>query len=397
MSKLNPKLDKKKKIQIAIAGSILTVLLIIIFSLNTSSENQNIETATNTNISTQTEQKVIGNTVQNQISIKSALKTNNSMLEQQQKALNQELLSLTETYKNLAENVKTESNEIKPAAHYTPPLPRKTPTPIKSTSPLDRQASQSAVFFPGGAPRPVSTSTNSKYSKGSNSSSPNSTDSSDTNGDAKEDNTDNADSSDNSTNDSDISNLNNNSANSYNNGGGGYIPIPPPIPPALMTLQYSPSGDYDFVYNENSAGVNPLDEISQTLTLTITIINPTDSFTTIAFCNSQFAACLDSLELSSSSLTINTGNVAKIKPTITNSSYTSTSITIDSTSTTYMVPKLYFLLSNSGTTQVQASAPFPVTSDCTANNAGNIATCTVTNSSSATMNITVNGTIDSSS
>lgn len=390
------KLDKKKKIQLIIAGGILALLLIIIFSLNSTSKSQLPFTAPNKAIPEKEKSKTIQTTTPQKPVIQK--NSQQSTISQQQKVLDQELQSLMASFKNLEENVKSQPQPpVKKTVRSNTPAPRRTPTPAASLSPLDRQASQSAVFFPGGAPKPVNTSSSNRYNNSKNSSSSTGSSPSDQKNDASDDMNSDKDSST-SNNDSDLSSMNNGYDNSYSGGGGGgFIPIPAPTQ-AAMTLQYSPSADYDFSYTEDVAGPNPLDEISTDLTLTITVNNPTYSFTTISFCNSQFASCLNELELSSSSLTITTSNVGQVKPSVTNNSYISTSITIDDTSTNYMVPRLYFLLSTSdNATQIQASASFPVRTDCTSNDAGNIATCTVTNSSTTTMNITVSGTNESSS
>ncbi|MFT6836342.1 MAG: hypothetical protein ACJA0H_002391, partial [Francisellaceae bacterium] len=180
-----------------------------------------------------------------------------------------------------------------------------------------------------------------------------------------------------------------------NNNGGNFPFIPSPVI-TNMTLQYTPSNTYAFTYYPSSSTIdNPLDQISSSLTLTLSILNPTLSFTTIKFCNSQYSNCLTSISLSSAAFTITTTNVDNVKPSIIDTSYISTSITIDGTVTSYKVPYLYFLLGTSDTSiYTQASTPFP-TNSCVGGTDKTTAVCTITNSSSATVNILVTGTTTS--
>lgn len=233
----------------------------------------------------------------------------------------------------------------------------------KVSSPMDREAMNSPIFLPGGAPMPEGY--NDRYTDQQKQQQPNTQDNKDKSADdaakAKNQSNDSASTS--------SSNYNNPYSN-YNNYSGGYYPSNSTTNPLL---QFSPQQDkYTYTIantNNNADGVSPFNEASSSNSIKISFNLST--YNRISFCtSSSFDDCSQTFSLP---VTITD------KSTITNISYTPQAVSGQSSGSKYYIANLYVQLTNTNNANSKRTSTISFPINCTAQSDANAnLSCTIT-------------------
>lgn len=233
----------------------------------------------------------------------------------------------------------------------------------QTTSPMDREAMNSPIFLPGGAPMPEGY--NDRYS---NQQQPAQA-ATDNNKDKSSDDDAQTKSQNNDSTSSSSSNYNNPYSNNYNNySGGSYFPSTSTKFQATFSSVNS-SYSYD-IAKEGNAFINPFANISGSNAVSLKITGnssgSSSTYTSIKFCNSNFTTCNSALSMSS-----NTTNITSDQLVSGSSSYSLTSLTFNGTAANYQVARLYAQITNSSSTTTNISFSFPV-ANCAVADSGDL-------------------------
>ncbi|WP_440616610.1 hypothetical protein [Cysteiniphilum sp. 6C5] len=249
---------------------------------------------------------------------------------------------------------------------HAPTTPQKV---NKANSPMDREAMNSPIFLPGGAPIPEGY--NDRYKDQQKQQQPSTQDNKDKSADdaakAKNQNNDSA-----STSSSDY----NNPYSNYNNSSGGYYPSNSTTNPLL---QFSPQQDkytYTIANTSNTDGISPFNEASSSNSIKISFNLST--YNRISFCtSSSFSDCSQTFSLP---VTITD------KSTITNISYTPQAVSGQPSGSKYYIANLYVQLTNTNNANSKRTSTISFPINCTVQSDANAnLSCTVT----STMSVSV--------
>ncbi|WP_395946844.1 hypothetical protein [Caedibacter taeniospiralis] len=231
-----------------------------------------------------------------------------------------------------------------------------TDKPAQPLSPImDREAMNSPIFLPGGAPAP----------EGYNSQSPKQQTDAPTPSDKPTEGTD-AESKDGQTASVSSSSSNPNSPYSNNYGGSPYYPKNSSTKFQATFSAVNSSYGYG-IAKEGNLFINPLTNASSTRAISLKITGnasgSSSTYNSIKFCNANFSVCNSALSMSN-----NTTNITSDQLVGDNSSYTLTSLTISSNTANYQVARLYAQIVNTSNTTTNISFSFPVSSCSSATN-----------------------------
>ncbi|WP_100551125.1 hypothetical protein [Caedibacter taeniospiralis] len=229
-----------------------------------------------------------------------------------------------------------------------------TDKPAQPLSPMDREAMNSPIFLPGGAPAP----------EGYKSQSPKQQTDALTPSDKSTEGTD-AESKDGQT--ANVSSNSSNANSPYNNYGGS--PYYPKNSSTKFQATFSAvNSSYSYgIAKEGNLFINPLTNASSTHAISLKITGnasgSSSTYNSIKFCNANFSACNSALSMSS-----NTTNLTSDQLVGGSSSYALTSLTIGSNTANYQVARLYAQIVNTSNTTTNISFSFPVSSCSSATN-----------------------------
>ncbi|WP_162896628.1 hypothetical protein [Cysteiniphilum halobium] len=233
----------------------------------------------------------------------------------------------------------------------------------KMPSPLDREAMNSPIFLPGGAPIPEG------YNGGGANQQKQQQASTQNN---KNKSADDATQTKNQNNDStsgSLSNYNNPYSNNYNNySGGSYFPN---TSTKFQATFSSVNSSYSYgIAKENNTFVDPFANISDSDKISLKITGNSSgsnsTYNSIKFCNANFTTCNSVLSMSG-----NTRNLTSNQLVGGSSSYSLTSLSFNGTSANYQVARLYAQITNSSSITTNISFSFPV-SNCTVADSGDL-------------------------
>ena len=222
----------------------------------------------------------------------------------------------------------------------------------KTASPMDREAMNSPIFLPGGAPMPEGYKN--RYKDQQKQQQPSTQDN-------KDKSTDDDTQTKNQNNDS-TSSSSSNYNNPYNNySGGSYFPN---TSTKFQATFSSVNSSYSYgIAKEGNAFINPFANVSDSNAISLKVTGNSSgsnsTYTSIKFCNSNFTTCNSALSISS-----NTTNITSDQLVGGSSSYSLTSLTFNGTAANYQVARLYAQITNNSSTTTNISFSFPV-SNCT--------------------------------
>ncbi len=265
--------------------------------------------------------------------------------------INQEIEALTQSLKLI---------QLSKPNVATPQMPKT----IQNLLPLDREAMNSPIFVPGGAP--ISDQSNNPYSQQT------SVDKSTENSDNPYLNKDqNSEQDQKIANDTLSSGSNSSYSNPYNNTNyGGYYPISSTSSSTKFQATLKAVNSKGYVYGiakENNAFIDPFANISSDNAINLRIIGSSSgtspTYTSIKFCNQNYVNCGSALTMSSNATNLSTDQL-----TGGSSSYALTSITVDGKASNYQIARLYAQITNSVNTTTNISFSFPISSCQSAQN-----------------------------
>ncbi len=236
-----------------------------------------------------------------------------------------------------------------------------TPKKVEKTdSPMDREAMNSPIFLPGGAPMPEGYKN--RYKDQQKQQQPSTQDN-------KDKSADDAAQTKNQNNDS-TSSSSSNYNNPYNNYSGGYYPSTSTSNPLLQFSPQQESYTYTIAnINNNADGISPFNEASSSNSIKISYNLST--YNRISFCtSSSFSDCSQTFSLP---VTITD------KSTITNISYTPQTISGQPSGSKYYIANLYVQLTNTNNANSKRTSTISFPINCTAQSDANAnLSCSIT-------------------